>query len=723
MLTKDRAMTSYFPLDDYTPYGYLDSPAHTRNLTPRGVVRSYAAGFRWHFPAYPGMYGGRRETYRAGVRIALAGALDLADFDSACSPYHTKNVFVFELRHGVAHARVEWHVVGEHALRATISARHASRVTLHMDYERLLAANGEWGESGLVGRAIEEGLLLQGFEDGDVFLLWAARPPDDIGITADPDIAAMWAGAPAPGPPTEGFAAVVGRRGERVGLYGVAGFARSQGAEGADAAHADQQIEIILVRGRTEDAVRRHLAEARRAAPGARARLLAEDDAFWARAPRLDGDWPGHWRRGLVYDLETVRMMVKAPSGIYSHVWDAMQIQAPRVVLAEAAIDALLLAYADPSAAQSLLLGVFLDAPAPNVPCSREDGAYNMVAADGSVCGTAPPWGYPWLVIAWLAALNPDQAWIERLYPRLADYLEWWLAYRRDADGWLVYACSWESGQDDSPRFGAQPLGGGHPVRHVRPTDLQAAFAHAAVVMADLADTLARSQDAAKWRALAREFAERTDQLWRTAAAHPRYADFDALAGRLTDTDDVMLLAPLALGVADEARIAALRPVVAALDADTLTWPMFAWTAVEAALAADLPDVAAELAWAVCERAYSFWDARTTHSEGTLPGIACEYWPLDGRCGGEGYGWGAFTTHLLLHVLLGMTPTRKGLLIRPNLPTAWRVAGRRYGVQLDWRERPVTIVILPLDQARARVEIDGRTAEVAWGEALLHAWK
>ena len=33
--------------------------------------------------------------------------------------------------------------------------------------------------------------------------------------------------------------------------------------------------------------------------------------------------------------------MVKAPVGIYRHIWDAMQIQAPRVVLAEAAIDAM----------------------------------------------------------------------------------------------------------------------------------------------------------------------------------------------------------------------------------------------------------------------------------------------------------------------------------------------------------------------------------------------
>ena len=49
-----------FSIDDYTPHGYLGTPTHTRNLTPRGVVRSFDAGFRWHFPAYPGLYGDRK---------------------------------------------------------------------------------------------------------------------------------------------------------------------------------------------------------------------------------------------------------------------------------------------------------------------------------------------------------------------------------------------------------------------------------------------------------------------------------------------------------------------------------------------------------------------------------------------------------------------------------------------------------------------------------------
>lgn len=690
-----------FPPDDYTPHGYLDIPSHTRNLHPRGVLRSHAAGLRWHFPAFAGMYGGRRETYRAGFALALDGALALAEFDQATSPYHSKDLLSFELRRGAAMCRATYQLVGEHALHAAIEASGAARLALVAGYERVLAANGEWGESGLVGRLADGMLVLQGFEDGEAFVIWAARPFADIGIATNAAAAQEWAARPAPGLPASGFVPTIGRAGELVGLHAVLGFTP-----------ADGPIDVIMARGRTLDAARQHLAAARAQAGAEYTRKRAADAAFWAGAPQLAGDWPAHWRRGLVYDLETLRMMVKQPAGIYKHYWDAMQIQAPRVVLAEAAIDALLLSYADAQLAQALLLGVFLDAPAPNLPCSREDGSYTMVAADGTVCGTAPAWGYPFLVIEWLWRLRPDRAWLMQIYPLLAAYLEWWLAERRDESGALFYACSWESGQDDSPRFGAQPLGGGHPTRHVYPADLHAAMAHACGVMARLAALLGDTYD---WGALAGEFADRTRALWNGR----RWADFDALAGALTSHDDLMLLAPLALGLADQPQAAALRDALLALDVDAIVWPMSAWTATAAAQAAGLPAQAARIAAAICERAYGFSDARTAQAGRTLPGISCEYWPPNGSGGGEGYGWGAFTMHLLLHTLVGLAPTATALEIRPNLPLAWRVAGRRYCLRLHWHTAKLDIRIEPCDQHRLVLIVNTARHELAWGEAIV----
>ena len=443
-----------FPQDNYTPFGYLDVAGHTRNLTPLGVLRSHDVGFRWHFPAYAGAYGGRRETYRAGVRLAVDGALTLAAYDHATSPYHSRSMLSFNLQRGPAQAQAEWMPVGDHVLRATITTRRATRISLHTEYTRLLSANGEWGESGLIGRFMDDMLILQSFEDGDAFVLWASASPIDLGVTPDAEQAARWASVAAPGL-QNGFITVLGERNDLVTLHGVLAFN----------APVDRPLELFLARGKTVPEAQNHLQAARRTATVERARRVAEDDQFWAQAPRLEGDWPDHWRRGLVYDLETIRMMVKAPIGSYRHNWDAMQIQAPRVVLAEAAMDALVLGYADPGLAQDLMLGTFADATLPNVPCSREDGTFNMVAADGTICGTAPEWGYPWLVLAGLYTLAPNPAWLEQIYPYLTAYLDWWLAHRTDQDGWLYYACSWESGQDNSPRFGEQPLGGGHPAQ------------------------------------------------------------------------------------------------------------------------------------------------------------------------------------------------------------------------------------------------------------------
>jgi hypothetical protein len=277
--------------------------------------------------------------------------------------------------------------------------------------------------------------------------------------------------------------------------------------------------------------------------------------------------------------------------------------------------------------------------------------------------------------------------------------------------------------------------------------------------------------DVEKWRALAEEFAARTARLWRgeegglrtedqrwkttdegrktendgpktmdrgqltegklegdalvfrpSSSVIPRYADFDTRAGRLTEVDDIMLLAPLALGVTRDGRASALRPAIAAIDPDRIEWPMGIWTAVAAAEQAGMQDVAAELAWAIADRAYRFWDARRHHPDRTLPGVACEYWPVSGRCGGEGYGWGAFGVHLVLHTLLGFTPAEDGLHLRPNLPAAWRVAGRRYAAQLHWRDRELLVELAPLGPERARVTIGDHAAEIAWGAEIVYSW-
>lgn len=692
-----------FPIDDYTPHGYLDVPEHTKRLNLKGVVRSHDIGFRWHYPAFSGMYGGKRETYRAGVRVAIDGVGSLVEFADASSPYHSKNLVRLQLPIADGAVNVEYYVIGADVLTGRIQTPPGHRVAIRADYTRLIGADFSWGESGLLARREGDIAILQAFEDGEAFALWVSTSDTTVAVTGESDQADAWFrdGLPADWAPST---TVLGERGQEVTVTAVAELDQI----GAD-------VEFMLARGRTADDALRNLSDARSRATATRTQLLEQDQSFWRGAPVLTGDWPSHWRRGLVYDLETVRMMVKPPVGIYDRVWDAMQIQAPRVVLGEAAIDALLLSYADPGAAQELMLGTFADAPLPQVPCSREDGSYNMVSAHGEVCGTGPQWGYPWLVLTRLWEQNPDQGWLSEILPHLEAYLSWWMERRTSGDGWLGHACSWESGQDLSPRFGDQPLGGGHPTQHLRPVDLHAAFSHAAATTARFATDLGDQLTAQRWAAIADDYRARTSELWDGSG----YRDFDANAGSFTKIDDIMLLAPLTLGISEPDRGTALSNQIAAIDAADLVWPMFAWTAVDAAISTRQLDVASRVAADIIDRAYRFWDRRTADGEHTLPGIACEYWPASGRCGGEGYGWGAFTTYLLLDTLLGVRVVDGQLHLRPNLPAELRISGAEYGLTLSVSGQRTPISLRPRGE-HVQLAVGDDVVLLPWGQE--HTW-
>jgi hypothetical protein len=236
---------------------------------------------------------------------------------------------------------------------------------------------------------------------------------------------------------------------------------------------------------------------------------LHDDGRFWESCPTLQGEWPDHWKRGWVYDYETLRMTVRPPLGIFRHPWDGMQIHAPRLVLGETAMDMLAMSYADPALARRVLYGTFADAIAPNVPCVREDGSVNMISADGSECGTAPMWGYPFQVLSSLFSMSGDTAWLGTLYPHLKAYALWWLKHRTDAEGWLHCNNSWESGQDGSRRFLVAEQNEGAVADFVRTVDVEASMAQALQVLERFAEILNKSDDIAQWDALA-ERASRT---------------------------------------------------------------------------------------------------------------------------------------------------------------------------------------------------------------------
>ncbi len=669
--------------DTYTPHGYLHVHGHARNLNPKGVLRSSALGFAWHYPNHASGYGHRREHYRASLEF------DVGTPPTHCDE-HTSNVKRFVTPGGL-HAT--FCPAGDDALLALVEVNTETTFTARVTLRRVLSPLGEWGESGLIVRPDQDGLVVQTFEDGPAFHLRTSSPPQSISAADAQGHTELQPGD---------FMTVTGRAGDEVEVQAHLRFTLQPGVV----------LRCTLARGVTADAARTEGARAHAAHQATLAAHRAHDAAFATRAPALTDGWPDHWRRGLHYDLHTLRMMPKDPVGRYLHPWDAMQVQAPRVVLAEAAMDALALAHADPANAQAMLLGVFRNAERPNVPCGREDGSLNMLAADGTPCGTGPQWGYPYLAAQRLFELHPDEAWLRDLYPHLAAFHRFWQDERAARDGTLGFVCSWESGQDDSPRFGAQPLGGGHPVRHVMPVDLYAAMAHAAHVLARFADHLGYRADARTWRADAERYARDCAALFTGA----RYADRDTHSGAFTDVNDVMLTAPFALQVAPEAHHPAGRAEIGALDARGGVWPMFVWTEVLAAETLGLHERAARTLGHVIERVYRRWDAREEGPDRTLPGVACEYWPHHDRCGGEGYGWGAFLTHLLLRHLVGHRPAQHAFLLQPNLPPELR-DGRTLGVQLTHHGHRVHLTLRG-DPHHCHVTVNGRPSTLTWGETL-----
>jgi len=493
---------------------------------------------------------------------------------------------------------------------------------------------------------------------------------------------------------------------------------------GGETGPAERIINAVLARGVSQDQSYQHWEEGMEEIARAEAEHRADDERFWSRAPQLSGDWPESWRRGLVYDFETLRMVMRPSMGLIPHVFDGMQLQAPREVLAEAAMDTLFLSYADPALAAEVILGHFESAPHPNLPCMREDGSYNMVADDGQICGTAPEWGFPLWCCDQILRRTGDLHWLRRLYPKAAAYLRWWLEHRRDAEGWEIYECSWESGQDVSSRFGPQQTGG-TIIKHVRPVDLQASMAQGATLLVRWATLLAAenpsedmSTEITFWQNIADEFTIKTQLMWQ----HGWFRDYDAVTGEWSEQQDTMHLAPVFCSVADWSQVEQLRqflrqPPKHSSGWAPLSWPPVVMTLVGAADAAKMPLDAAELAYRFIDGSYRSTDSRVLDEHGGLPGVTREYrhtvtagkWgEIDYvNAGIEGYGWGALSIHLLIRYLVGLREEEADRLkVCPALPQALCRKGTTYYVgPLSWGKYALHIECVVKDAKRYRLRL------------------
>jgi Mannosylglycerate hydrolase MGH1-like glycoside hydrolase domain len=699
---REAVQTPDLPAGDFTPFGYLDNPDHCWDLHQSGILRSLPGiGFGLYFPAGPGGYFDQQKNgvYHAFLRLGfwlgtrlLWSREDFRDGELIAS-HHSKNVLTYRVRAGGLDASCSYFLVEENALAARVRFERlpeaAGAVRLIAAHEHRLGNAKWWGGDGIAAgyEPKTDGWITRSFAAGTVFAV-AADAPSRGHSAASADDGSPWAGE------------LLNTQGnvEQATAYATAPL-RAVLSYNITPALASRGLTICMARGANRAAALVQLHKGKESSTTALSQKLADDDRFRQRAPRLTRDWPAHWKNGWIYDFETLRMIVRRPIGIYGHQWDAMQIQAPRNVLAETSIDMFALSYADPETAKAVFLGQFLDALAPNVPCAREDGVMNMVATDGSECGTSISWCYPFHCARSIYERTGDRAWLAALYPHLAKLLRWTLANRVDKEGFVVAKCSWESGMDASRRFQIEEPSGGEVTEFIRLVELQSAASQAAAVLAEFACVLPERNDLAEWDRLRDAYAAKTQQLWN---GRDWFHDFDTrtirpitAAGR-----DAGQVGPIFCGVTKPGQAESMFPTLRkfyedsrdgkAGDEDPLMWSSLMLPYLESLWTARQFELLADVVHLIAERIYTTMDRRSIapgtgkqHSPVGWPGVSCEMWGHKGAFGGEGYGWGAVMPAHIIRNILGVRETADAneLLLSPNLPSAFLIPGRAYALE------------------------------------------
>ncbi|MDR1633155.1 MAG: hypothetical protein LBR97_09850 [Dysgonamonadaceae bacterium] len=709
-----------FPEGKYVPFGYIDNPRHSYVLNRSGILRTVPpVGMGYWTTSLPWPYAirmTRQVNYLSFLHLAFGmngkSLVVPEDYDDCGlhASYHTKNALRYDWNWEGVTFSASWYLVDEHALACRLEMKNTTgqsrNITAHVTHEYGHIERGWWGSTGITSNYDERNGVLTNklWEYGDVFVTGVAGThPVAVKATADENEWNGWL-----------------KNNDLTSKPGVSiTFAQSPALFAMESysvpldAYGTKIVSLMMARGTNEIYAVEQYTKAQRNSNQKLVELLAEDDRFYQQAPRLEGDWPKAWKDGWVYDFETLRMTVRPPCGIYKHPWDGMQIYAPRAVLGETALDMLCLSYADPELAKSVLYGVFADAPAANVPCSREDGSMNMISAGGDECGTSPVWGMPFSVVYSVYKRTGDRAWLTSMYPYMKSFVEWWLANRTDNDGWFHCNNSWESGQDGSLRFTFDGRGEGDVTDFVRTVDVEAVMAGAMLVMSKIAPLTGNGADTDKWAAMAKDRTGRMHSMYKDGW----FRDVDGRNGRpiMLDTyGDVMMLLPLTVGLATKQQIREIAPRLPAFtEGDkTLVWPPGIFFYTEAMRHTEgFVHLGADLIVSTGNRIYERMSAPETSTTGyklshipekynyRIPGVSNEFWPVDleksGYGGAECYGWGATLPAMTIRSLFGFTESDKDneFYIAPCIPDQLLSNGKKFGISnLAYQNHKFTVM-------------------------------
>jgi len=727
---------SHFPESKYTPNGYLANPYHTASLNRSGVLRSVPPlGFGFWARPLPWPYGGaefgfglsRHRNYLSLIHLSINvdGKIlyRLDDFKEngieLYSRYHTKNMMSYDFEFDGLIFSAKYFQVDEHSLVCLLEVKNTSDTKKNMIVH---ATNiygdiykGYWGCDGIVSlyNEDEDVAVSKFYADGDIFVIGANRKSKSYKATTEDSVWNLWM---AENDQTSRKKNRTTLRIREKTTEGGKTLGHMMSVLSYELFIESGQTEIMtigLTRGLTERGAIDRFEDTQSHARSVLREKLLDDKNFYANAPFLTGDWPIAWKNGLIYHMETIRMNIHPPIGIYHHHWDGMQVHTPRVVLGESAIDGMCLSYADIELAKDVILGTFEDAPAENIPCSREDGSLNLVCGNGKETGTAPIWGLPFHVIHSIYIRDRDDEWITKLYPYMKLYIGWWLDNRTDDEGWFHCACSWESGQDGSKRFRVGDVAAS--AEDVRTVDIEAAMANAIENMILFADVAGKKEDVHYWEKMADIRIERTRDMF----VDGRFRDFDALTGKpiiLENYYSVMMLSPISLGIATQEQMDSSKEIFDYFRDNYrfwLEWPSFMFPFSEAAWNADRKELLSEVLINSGNGIFPGLDSKeplyieprdapglSKEFSYRLPGVATEWWPYKrgeqwaGGC--ENYGWGATFPTLLIRNLIGFRETedleKDRFYLAPALSNMMFEQAKTYGISnLGYRGTKINV--------------------------------
>jgi len=622
--TRRPTVERLFPEGNYTPFGYIDNPYHSAVMNRSGVIRTVPPiGFGFWCRDLPFPYGTgfghlRTLNYLSFVHPSLhvdgvslrTGDDYLANGIELRSLYHSKNVMSYDFSFRGVEVSLQYFLHEEDALSCVVDIRNdgqkRSDTSLYLTHIYGYPQRRWWGCDGFTGRynPLHKAIVSKMYAYGDVFCLGSTLEPSHAKATANASQWESWIDA-------RDASSNIGAASDSSNepLYNTIGYDLSIAPGG------NERFSFVLVRDVNEEFATEKL---RRCLPRAFQELerkVLDDNGFYSTAPELTGDFPGFWKRGVIYHLETIRMTMRPPVGRFRHYWDAMQVHTPRAVLGETAIDTMCLSYGDPELAKDVIYGTFADAIAPHVPCVREDGSVNMISKDGAECATAPIWVLLFPTIRFIHARTGDDVWIAKLYPYLVRYLKWWEDNRTDSEGYFHVNNSWEA-QDGSLRFATEYEDGevdvAANVSGVRTIDLQAAMADGYRCVAYFSRILRKAEDEIQLTAMAEKHVGITRSMFRDG----EFRDFDGRTGKpiiQADYHDVMMTAPYAVDVADDGQKEQGKKLIEYFTRNPihwLEWPSFLYIYTEAAWNCGMRQLAADVVYGVAEREYPKLDAR-----------------------------------------------------------------------------------------------------------------